>query len=63
MTYTEAIARAVAARLILPPPPQCPPCRVCGRPGDGHIDTNGAMCAECTTIALLRGALNVEVKP
>ena len=61
MTHTEAVAKAVAARLILPPPPQCPPCRICGRPGDGHIDKSGAMCAECTIIELVRGALQIEV--
>lgn len=57
MTRVEAIAAAYARRLITKPAPVCPPCRICGNPGDGHQDARGALCAECSTIAIVRGEI------
>lgn len=59
MTRVEAIAAAYARRLITKPAPHVPPCRVCGQPGDGHQDARGALCAECSTIAIVRGDIRL----
>ena len=54
MTSTEAVLHGIACRLLDADSlayfakRDCPPCRNCGQPADGHIGPQfGALCAAC----------------